>query len=233
MATPSASAQPPAIRKYGKSVRAHHDAPLSTMNHRRSIRLKSHNYSSPGYYFITICTHNRQNILGNIKNKKMILNKSGKIVNEILLQLPERYPNISLSTHQIMPNHIHIILQIVEVHSSSNVRAHHNAPLSLRTHPGQKRALLPKCIGYLKMNTTKMIRASVRALHEAPLSHNAPLSIAPPPIWQRNYYEHIIRTKNDLIKIKKYIKSNPAMRHRDRNNINTYALRFGPASGNP
>ena len=187
MATPSASAQPPAIRKYGKSVRAHHDAPLSTMNHRRSIRLKSHNYSSPGYYFITICTHNRQNILGNIKNKKMILNKSGKIVNEILLQLPERYPNISLSTHQIMPNHIHIILQIVEVHSSSNVRAHHNAPLS----------------------------------------------IAPPPIWQRNYYEHIIRTKNDLIKIKKYIKSNPAMWHRDRNNINTYALRFGPASGNP
>lgn len=90
------------------------------MHNRRSIRLPGYDYSQDGAYFITICTQNRENLFGGIIGGKMILNDIGKIIEIIWNDLPQRFP-IELDTFQIMPNHIHGIIQIVG--------AHHDAPL--------------------------------------------------------------------------------------------------------
>jgi len=183
---------------------------------RQSIRLKDYDYSKSGLYFVTICTENRECLLGNIVGAnhdspvpKMILNDIGKIVNDVLLTIPKRFDNVELDEFVIMPNHMHLILII-----RAPVRVIHESPHRRFTQRGDKRQLLPQCIGYLKMNSSKKINQYVRAHHDAP--QQAPQS---QKIFQRNYYEHIIRTENDLNKIREYIINNPLMWDRDRNNL--------------
>ena len=78
-----------------------------------SIRLPGHDYSSPGAYFITICTHNRQYLFGEIVNNEMILNEYGEIANKYWYEIPKHYTNTQLDEYVIMPNHIHGIIFIV------------------------------------------------------------------------------------------------------------------------
>ena len=177
---------------------------------RKSIRLKNFDYSSQGLYFITICVHNRVCLLGDISNidnpvgaihespdsaihesPVMVLNKYGMIVKKHWQSLPNRFP-ILLDKYIIMPNHIHGIIHIIN-------RAHRDAPLR-----GHKRSVLSQCVGYFKMNTAKQINI----LNKTPGQH----------LFQRNFYEHIIRNENDLNEIREYIKNNPQMWDRDRDN---------------
>ena len=83
------------------------------LHHRKSIRLKDYDYSTPGAYFVTIFTKNRECLLGDIVNGKMELNNAGKIINDIWNQIPLINEGIYLDTYIIMPNHIHGIIQIV------------------------------------------------------------------------------------------------------------------------
>ncbi len=191
--------------------------------YRDTIRLKNYDYSSPGWYYVTICTQNQQCILGNIIDNKMKLNKHGEIVETIIKKLPKRYERLTMDVWQVMPNHAHMIIIIKppvgaihespdskihespdsKIHespdSNKDKRAHHDAPLQFSKRRflknGDKRQLLPKCIGYLKMNTTNQISHLHKNWHKR--------------IWQRNYYEHIIRNEKSLFKIRNYIKSNP------------------------
>ncbi|MDD4135978.1 MAG: hypothetical protein PHN66_02835 [Candidatus Shapirobacteria bacterium] len=166
--------------------------------HRRSIRLNNFDYSNDGYYFVTICAQNRKNIFGEIENGKMILNTNGLIFKIWLLNLINRF-NIEINDYQIMPNHLHMIVKIVgAIHESPkndikkiNKRANRDSPL-------QKRSVLSKIIGYLKMNVSKEIGLK---------------------LFQRNYYEHIIRNEKEYLKIREYIRLNPEMWWRDRNNL--------------
>jgi len=80
------------------------------IHHRRSIRLKGYDYAREGAYFITICTQNREKILGEIVNETMILNKNGSIVENIWFDLPNHNSNIVLDVFIIMPNHVHAII---------------------------------------------------------------------------------------------------------------------------
>ena len=200
---------------------------------RRQIRLKGYNYSLPGYYYITICTQDREQLFGDVVNGKMKINNIGKMVNKFWLKLPKRFDNIKLDQYQIMPNHIHFIIRIVgaihespdmihkssdigihantRAHRDANTRAHRDA--NTRAHRDTplrwgKRQLLPKCIGYLKMNSSKQI--------------NQLKNISGQSVWQRNYYEHIIRNETELNKIREYITLNPAMWDRDRNNTEKF-----------
>ena len=79
---------------------------------RKQIRLKKYDYSNAGWYFVTICTQNREYLLGNIIDGKMILNKFGKIVDEKIKELTV-YKNVEIDIYCVMPNHIHLILIIV------------------------------------------------------------------------------------------------------------------------
>ena len=161
-------------------------------HHRRSIRLADHDYSGPGAYFITIVTRGRECLFGEIKNGKMHLNDSGQIVWDVWNSLLKRYPQIELGTAQVMPNHFHGIIMIP-------VRAIHELPLQGSPTPplrDRRRMTIPIVVGYFKMNSAKQI--------------NKILGSEGIPVWQRNYYEHIIRNDAEFNRIHLYIESNAA-----------------------
>ncbi len=170
---------------------------------RKSIRLKDYDYSREGAYFITICTYNRECILGNITDGEMILNQFGKIVLECWNNLTTRYTNIELDKFVVMPNHVHGIIKIID-----NVGTIHELPLQGKDCMNQqierRRMLIPKVVGYFKMNAAKQIN----------IMRNTPGI----PFWQKNYYEHIIRNVDKLNKIREYIHHNPLKWHLDREN---------------
>jgi len=173
----------------------------SYYHHRRSIRLQGYNYSQAGAYFITIVTNNRECLFGEIKNGTMILNDTGKIAQQCWLEIPNHFPNAELDEFVIMPNHIHGIIvlnNIVGVQNNAGVQndvgVQNFEPLQKQN---QYQKIIPKSVGSIvrgfKIGVTKWFR------------HNIKIYI----VWQRNYYEHIIRTEDDLKRIRQYIIDNP------------------------
>ena len=176
------------------------------IHHRRSIRLQDYDYSSEGAYFVTICARHRECLFGEIQNEQMILNEYGKIVEQCWLDLPNHYHNIVLDAYIIMPNHFHGIIFITD--NVDNVRAIHELPQhelpqhelplqsSQQSSQQRRKMLLPKIIGRFKMNAAKQINQIRNTLGI--------------PVWQRNYYEHIIRNEESLNNIRNYIVNNPS-----------------------
>jgi len=126
---------------------------------RRSLRLKEYDYSRGGAYFITICTYNRECVLGNVADEEMILNQSGNIVLACWNSLLERYDNIELDKFVVMPNHVHGIIKIID-----HVGAIHELPLqtaNTNQKTKRRRMLIPKIVGYFKMNSSKQINTIV------------------------------------------------------------------------
>src|SRR5215213_2385048 len=162
------------------------------IHHRHSIRLPDYDYSRPGAYFITLVTRGRERLFGKIKEGEMQLSNAGQIVRDVWNSLPARYPQIELGTAQVMPDHFHGILNIQP--TSAPVWAIHELPIRGRAE--RRRMLLPLVVGYFKMNTAKQI--------------NKILGSEGIPVWQRNYYEHIIRNDAEYNRIHVYIESNPA-----------------------
>lgn len=156
----------------------------SDIHNRKSIRLKGYDYSKEGLYFITICTQNRECLFGEIINGKMILNNAGKMVEEIYNELSDVYKNIKFLEFVIMPNHFHSIIEILD-----NNRA------TTRVAP-----TIGDIIGAFKSLTTNKYIKMVK------------IGLVPPfdkRIWQRNYFENIIRNEKAYLKILEYIKNNP------------------------
>ncbi len=152
---------------------------------RKPTRLKNYDYSSEGAYFITICTHNRKNLFSNIvgaihESPESKLNSNGEIADFYIQKLNDRFELI-IDKYIIMPNHIHLIAVI-----EKNER-------SIRESTLQKRALISKAMGYLKMNVS-------RDIHKNGYIQN---------IWQRSFHDHIIRDEKDYLKIWNYIDTNP------------------------
>jgi putative transposase len=161
--------------------------------HRRSIRLPDHDYSQPGAYFITLVTHGRERLFGEIREGEMQLNDAGQIVWEIWNSLPARYPQVSVGTAIVMPDHFHGIVNI-----SVSVGAVHELPRQrqrrITDQMERRRMTLPLVVGYFKMNSAKRINL-LRGLDGL-------------PVWQRNYYEHIIRNEAEYNRIHRYIEAN-------------------------
>jgi hypothetical protein len=104
------------------------------IHHRRSIRLKGYDYSQRGAYFVTLVTHGRQCLFGQIVDGKMQLNEGGEITNQCWMEIPKHYPHVSLDAFVIMPNHVHGIIIIAENDVDDNnianiVGAIHELPL--------------------------------------------------------------------------------------------------------
>ena len=146
---------------------------MEKLPNRKNIRLKEYDYSQAGYYFVTICTHNRQNLLGKVVGGGLcaapyvMLSNIGKDVETNLLKLPRIFDGIVIKPYIIMPNHIHFVVQLTGRHG--------DLPLH-------------KLVGQFKSYTTKI--------------HSGIL-------WQRNYYDHIIRNQQEYEKIYEYIETNP------------------------
>ena len=194
-----------------------HDAGI---HHRRSIRVKGYDYAQDGAYFVTICAQSKQCLFGDIAKGEMKLNDVGRMVNDHWIGLKNRFSNIEIDEFIVMPNHFHGIIVIFSVGAGlvSALPEHGIFPKSSK---GVKQRN-----GSTEANNTKM-RADTRP---APTNTVGDMMCAfkslvaneyiksvksgkfPPfekSVWQRNYYEHIIRDDNDLDRIREYIINNP------------------------
>ena len=178
------------------------------VHRRKSIRLKEFDYSKPGAYFVTICTHDRKCLFGNIIGEKMILNKSGKMMEHWLMKLPQKFLGIQLDNYIIMPNHIHMIIHIVGV--NPRVCPNESQKIQEGEHTGSPRQIsLPEIVQWFKTMTTNNYIRNVKRNHWKPFNKK---------FWQRGYYEHIIRNEKSLDRIRHYIINNPLKWEIDKNN---------------
>ena len=176
-------------------------------HHRRSIRLSGYDYSQSGAYFVTICSYQRQCVFGDIVNGQMHLNQYGDIVADTYQWLCQRYPFLHLDEWIIMPNHFHAIMVIADQSyintdkpcrggsrtAPTNYQRQTDTTINHRNSTA-KRKPLGRLIGAFKTVSTKKINI----LRDAPGT----------PLWQRNYYEHIIRNEQAMDKIRQYIINN-------------------------
>jgi len=167
--------------------------------HRRSIRLKDYDYSQAGGYFITICTHGWGNLFGNIVKGEMRLNEYGKIVENEWIKTGKMCLNVLLDEYIIMPNHIHGIIIIIDDGRGTLQRA----PTVERFGKPVSNSI-PTIVRLFKSTTTKQIN-QIRKMPRA-------------SVWQRNYYEHVIRNEDKLNKLRYYIQTNLLKWYLDREN---------------
>jgi len=180
-------------------------------HHCRSIRLKGYDYSQVGAYFVTICTQDRICWLGDVVDGEMRLNASGQMVCTAWNDLPNRYANIELDAFVAMPNHIHGII-ILYGRGESCIRPA-SGDQQTGDHKDRPYGTLNDSVGRIvqafKSITTHHYINGVRRHDWNPFSGK---------LWQRNYYEHIIRSEESLNHIRQYILDNPLRWEFDREN---------------
>jgi REP element-mobilizing transposase RayT len=171
--------------------------------HRRSIRLPTYDYAQAGAYFVTMVTHQRQCLFGEIVGGQMRLAAYGQVVSEQWLRSALVRGEIELDAFIVMPNHIHGIV-IMRVQPMA-VGAHGRAPLpsSLPYRP-------PRSLGSLVAGFKS---AATKRINEI----RGTLGVS---VWQRNYYERVIRNGEELNRVRQYIIDNPAHWEQDRENPN-------------
>ncbi|HEX8548815.1 MAG TPA: hypothetical protein VF691_17755 [Cytophagaceae bacterium] len=193
------------------------------IHHRRSIRLQGYDYSQAGLYFITICCQNRACLFGEIRVAKaeyfqpvhvpgvenilghagaeyfqprMILNEAGKVADKCWLDIPKHFPNAILHEHIIMPNHVHGIVEIGAEYLQP-IQGEEKVPY-LPQQQNKFQQMIPRSIGSIvkgfKIGVTKWMRQNTDVYD----------------VWQRNYYENIIRDEKSYFNISNYIINNPA-----------------------
>jgi putative transposase len=179
---------------------------------RRSIRLKDYDYTQHGAYFVTICAYNRQCWFGEVADDRMRLNARGETVVECWSQIPEHFPGCELDEFVAMPNHVHGILLIVEQEdkrvqgAGAACCAPTNTPVRGVVRPGSLSAVIRS----FKAAVSRQINAAGDSPGEV--------------LWQRNYYEHIIRNEDELNQIRQYIAENPLKWSVDRENVAVHNL---------
>ena len=173
-------------------------------HHRRSIRLPDYDYSTPGAYFVTVCTHDRECLFGEVADGGMVLNEYGKIVASCLQRIPTHFKHIQLDKYVVMPNHVHVILHIVGAKPWASPE--YGRCVVVPGEAGQPFASpLPNGTVSGSLGAVMQNFKSVSTRHINTLSHTPGL-----PVWQCNYYEHVIRDERDLTAIRGYMANNPA-----------------------
>lgn len=186
----------------------------SEIHHRKSIRAKGYDYAQDGAYFVTVCARNKQCLFGEIVNGKMELNGAGKIVCDCWAGLKNRFSNIENDVFVVMPNHFHGILSVgaglvsarpeflnLMEFARGNAEAYNaNARADTRPAPTGANAGLGDIICAFKSLTTNEYIRNVKSGKFPPFEKS---------MWQRNYWEHIIRNEEDLDRIREYIINNP------------------------
>jgi REP element-mobilizing transposase RayT len=188
---------------------------------RRTIRMQSYDYSMNGAYFVTICTHNKRCMFGNVDNGQMLLSPMGKITNECLIKIQEQFKIVKLSSYIIMPNHLHCVLFIESNNCTGSIHRIRDNGLDKSSPYISKNPMLSKGISlgqvirFHKAKTTYTIR---NVLGDYDFK------------WQRNYYERVIRDEDELFNICEYIENNPVNWYSDRDNTdgmpNDYEKKF-------
>ena len=177
---------------------------------RRALRLHNYDYTQSGAYFVTLCIQGRTCLLGDIIDNAMHLNEFGRVVSVAWQWLPQQYPYVALDSFVVMPNHLHGILVMdcsagglrgIQIRgSTATVGVVRERPSSIFSEDGSRTAPTKiKPLGGLIAAFKTVSTKSINALQ------NTPGVI----LWQRNYYEHVIRNEGDLQRIREYIQNNP------------------------
>ncbi|HPN45452.1 MAG TPA: hypothetical protein PLP19_18315 [bacterium] len=190
--------------------------------------MKNWDYSSPGYYFFTVCSKNRINIFGEIINNQLSINAAGKIVWDCWYDLPNHYPNLVLDEFIVMPNHIHGIICIIDNDHPNNIGVGDKfvetglRPVStidgpVSTIDGPVSTDRPvSTTNTNKKNTTHGLSEFIRALKSFSARRINKLDPGcANSIWQTRFHDHIIRNHDELCRIREYIKNNPVNWHKD------------------
>ena len=201
------------------------------IHHRRSIRLKEYNYSGVGAYFVTLCAFQRECLFGDVVDSEMLVNPYGEIVRECWKRLPDYFPYVEIDGFVVMPNHFHALLLINEsvgakqgISASPAFDLHDNkgeycnqgeagdavaSPLPpIRESSSLLQGTLPGSLGAIVQNFKSVSTRKSNKLRENPGC----------PIWQRNYYERVIRNEKELSTAREYILNNPMQWDLDKNN---------------
>jgi REP element-mobilizing transposase RayT len=155
-----------------------------TLPNRRSVRLPNYDYATPGGYFITICTQNR-NVLFDDARLRAIVETAWE-------DIPNHHPDVEIDDFVVMPNHVHGVLFLAAA-EPKQARAQQVAPLrqtAIRVAPGALGAI----VRAFKARVTRDVRAALGS---------------DVTVWQRNYHEHVIRHESALRRIRQYIVDNP------------------------
>jgi putative transposase len=177
--------------------------PADELPQRKTLRYAGYDYSRRGAYFVTICSHQKGNIFGTVAGEIVTLNRVGEIVRSVWYALPDRFAGLVLDAFVLMPNHLHGLLGFVgeglappasSVGKAAAGRAS-PAPTAAVTRDGNYS--LADVVGAFKSISTIQVN---RLLHRKGVA-----------LWQRSYYEHIVRKGEDLRKIQRYILENPLL----------------------
>ena len=160
---------------------------------RRSIRLQGYDYSQSGAFFVTICTYQNACLFGEIRDGKMTVNNLGLIVTDCWSQITQVRPNVELDAFILMPNHLHGILFIFDKNTADV------ATRPKRTANDSESRLASGSLGVIIGQFKRAVTIRSKLLNKPPEQ----------AIWQRNYYEHIVRNERSLDDIRKYIVENP------------------------
>jgi len=185
-----------------------------TKHHRRSMRLPGYDYTQPGAYFVTVCTQNRECMFGDVVEGQIALADPGRMVESVWRDLPEHYPGVALDEFVVMPNHLHGIIILVgagpracpdKPRQPQGVAGGPGRPQGVADRPGQPQGVaptlsLPDVVHRFKSLTTARYRREVRECGWQPFADR---------LWQRNYYEHVIRDEDELDSVRQYIAENP------------------------
>jgi REP element-mobilizing transposase RayT len=165
------------------------------IHHRHSIRLPWYDYSQDGWYYITLCILGNKCLLGKFIESRIQLYQYGLIVEDCWKWLAKQYNYVHLDSYVVMPNHLHGIIVIRR--GGSRTALTRNVP---------KLKPQSRLVGAFKTVSTKQIN----------IIRNTPVR----KLWQRNYYEHIIRNEEELYNIRQYIAENPINWRKDEENPN-------------
>lgn len=170
-------------------------------HHRQSIRLRGYDYTQAGAYFVTIVVRERECLLGDVIDDEMHLNDYGRIVAAEWQKIPARFPHVTTDASMVMPNHLHGIIVIGGGVEAKHPPAISNLPLPLSADasPLRPTGTTPGSLGAIVQNFKSTSTRQVNALR-----HTSGL-----PLWQRNYFERIIRDERELNRIREYILNNP------------------------
>jgi REP element-mobilizing transposase RayT len=192
----------------------------ANQHHRRSMRLANYDYRSPGAYFVTICVHAGECLLGQVVDGRLQLSDWGQIAWDCWQAIPTHFPHVKLDTFVVMPNHVHGIIVITEPaigphvgaqHPGADVGAQHVVgaqlvagaqhaePLLLHA-PQRRTNVQPGSLGAIVRSFKAAVTRRINQLRNMPGA----------PFWQRNYWERVVRSEASLKQIREYIENNPA-----------------------
>jgi REP element-mobilizing transposase RayT len=184
-------------------------------HHRRSIRLEGYDYTQAGAYFVTVCTQDRACLFGDVIEGEMRLNDAGRMVTAIWDDIPSRHPSTGTDAFVVMPNHVHGIILVgaplvgarsvvgarSDVRPTAGTTTPNGATTRVAPTGDPKRPSLGDIVGAFKSITTNEYALGGTSGGWPPF---------PGRLWQRNFYEHIVRNDRDLDRIRQYIADNPA-----------------------